>query len=206
MDKQLYVGALLVAGLLLSGAARADYMWFDHQANTLKVQAGEFDRPLTTVAEYKSVKAVSPDGKPLAVESHDNSFVIRNLKTGDVRLTSTQDAGNGVLVYHQARFGRNDTKAVNDFELVPTTPNGNTFKLMWKGTPVAATQVNVATSQGWRRVVSSAADGTISLATPFAGLYVMEVTARVNNGSVTIDGQKYDDVRQTATLSFEVAK
>lgn len=195
-----------MAGLLLSGAARADYMWFDDRANTLKVQAGQFDQPRTTVADFKSVKAVSADGKPLAVESHDSSFTVRNVKSGDVRLTSTQDAGNGVLVYHQARYGRNDTKAVNDFELVPTTPNGNTFQLMWKGKPVAAAQVNVATSQGWRRVMSSAEDGTIPFDTPFTGLYVLEVTARVNNGSVTVDGKQYNDVRQTATLSFEVAK
>lgn len=195
-----------MAGLLLSGAARADYMWFDDRANTLKVQVGQFDQPRTTVADFKSVKAVSADGKPLAVESHDSSFTVRNVKSGDVRLTSTQDAGNGVLVYHQARYGCNDTKAVNDFELVPTTPNGNTFQLMWKGKPVAAAQVNVATSQGWRRVMSSAEDGTIPFDTPFTGLYVLEVTARVNNGSVTVDGKQYNDVRQTATLSFEVAK
>jgi hypothetical protein len=30
------------------------------------------------------------------------------------------------------------------------------------------------------------------------------VTARVDNGSVTLDGKKYDDVRHSTTLSFEV--
>ena len=37
------------------------------------------------------------------------------------------------------------------------------------------------------------------------GLYVLEVSAKVNNASVTIDGKKYEDVRYTATLSFEVS-
>ncbi len=206
MDKRLYVGALFVAGLLLSGAARADYLWFDHQADTLKVQAGQFEKPLASIAGFDTVAAISSDGKPLTVDRREDNFVIADTKTGDVRLTSTQVNDDGALVYHQARFGRQDTKALNDFELVPTTPNGNTFKLMWKGNVIAATQVNVATSAGWRRVSTSAPDGTITLATPFAGLYVMEVTARVNNGSVTVNGKKYDDVRQTATLSFEVAQ
>ena len=43
----------------------------------------------------------------------------------------------------------------------------------------------------------------MSLATPFKGLYVLEVTARVN-GSATVEGQKYEDVRHSATLSFVV--
>ena len=34
----------------------------------------------------------------------------------------------------------------------------------------------------------------------------VEVTARVDNGSVTLDGKKYDDVRHTATLSFEIPR
>jgi hypothetical protein len=54
-------------------------------------------------------------------------------------------------------------------------------------------------------VLKPAKDGTVSLATPFPGLYVLEVTARVN-GAVTVDGKKYDEVRHTATLSFEVPR
>jgi hypothetical protein len=65
--------------------------------------------------------------------------------------------------------------------------------------------VNVWTSAGWRRALRPAKDGSVSLETPFAGLYVLEVSAKVN-GSVTVGGQTYDDVRHTATLSFEVAR
>ena len=36
------------------------------------------------------------------------------------------------------------------------------------------------------------------------GLYVLEGTARVNNGSVTLGGKTYKDVRHTATLRFEI--
>lgn len=48
-------------------------------------------------------------------------------------------------------------------------------------------------------------DGTITLATPFPAIYVLEVSAKVN-GAATIDGKKYEDVRHTATLSFEVMR
>ena len=88
---------------------------------------------------------------------------------------------------------------------MPTEPNGNTFKLVWKGNTVAASQVNVDTAEGWRRVLKPAKDGTVTLTTPFPGLYVLEVTARVN-GAVTVDGKKYEEVRHTATLSFDVPR
>jgi hypothetical protein len=108
-----------------------------------------------------------------------------------------------VLNYYQAKTGRSETKAVNDLELVPTVANGNTFKLVWKGNTVAASQVNVETSEGWRRVLKPAKDGTVTVNTLFPGRYLLEITARVN-GSATVDGKKYDDVRHTATLTFEV--
>ena len=99
---------------------------------------------------------------------------------------------------------RNDTKAVNDLELVPTTAGGDTFQLVFKGRKVAASQVNVQTSEGWYRTLTPSQDGTVSFKPYFPGLYVLEVTARVDNGSVTLDGKKYTDVRHTTTLSFEV--
>jgi hypothetical protein len=89
---------------------------------------------------------------------------------------------------------------------VPTEPNGNRFQLFFKGRPVAASQVNVETSEGWRRVLTPAQDGSVGFTPWMPGLYVLEVTARVNNGSVTLDGKKYEDVRHTATLSFEVQR
>jgi hypothetical protein len=111
-----------------------------------------------------------------------------------------------VLTYYQAKFGRSETKAVNDLELVPTEANGNTFQLVFKGRPVVASQINVETSEGWSRVLTPAKDGTASFTPSFPGLYVLKVTARVNNGSITLDGKKYEDVRHTATLGVEVPK
>ncbi len=203
---------VLAAGLATAVAsAHAEYLWLQSaNAGAAHAYVGELDAarrlPASSVAAPRAYLA---DGKdlPLAVEAE--RFTITGAAGGDLRLlarrVSGDGDGDGVLTLYQAKFGRTETKAVNDLELVPTEPGGNTFKLMWKGGAVAASQVNVQTAEGWRRVLKPAADGTVSLATPFPGLYVLEVTAKVN-GSATVDGRKFDDVRHTATLSFEVPR
>ena len=89
---------------------------------------------------------------------------------------------------------------------MPTTPGGNTFQLYFKGRLATASLVNVETASGWRKALTPAKDGTVTLDTPMPGLYVLEISARVNNGNVTLDGKKFEDIRYTATLSFEVAE
>lgn len=191
---------------IVCNAAHADYLWIqpgsvgDQQA---KVLAGELRKPLERLPTLLEAKAVLPEGKTVSYDqAADHSAILK--ATGDTRFVATRTGSDGVLTYYQARFGRSETKAVNDLELVPIEPNGNTYQLIFKGRPVAASQVNVETAEGWRRVLTPAKDGTVSFTPYIPGLYVLEVTARVNNGSVTLDGKKYDDVRHTATLSFEV--
>lgn len=188
----------------LSSVAHADYVWLERDANGAPhAYVGELAADKQPPASVTAPRAYLADGKDLPVSAVEQALVVDTSATGDVRLVTSRVGEKGVLNYYQARYGRSETKAVNDLELVPTEPNGNTFKLVWKGNTVAASQVNVETSAGWSRVLKPAADGTVTLPTQFPGLYLLEVTARVN-GSVTVDGKKYDDVRHTATLTFDV--
>jgi hypothetical protein len=198
-------GFVLAAGLLAATLARADYLWLQPEGDEVRVQAGELRKPMEKLPELLDAKAVLPEGKEAPHEQVAGHVSVPRA-VGDTRFAATLAGANGVLTYYQARLGRAETRAVNDLELVPTEPNGNTYQLVFKGRPVAASQVNVDTSEGWHRVLTPAKDGTVSFVPYIPGLYVLEVTARVNNGSVTLDGKKYDDVRHTATLSFEVPR
>lgn len=199
------------ACLAAAGGAQADYLWLSRDganAGPAVVRVGELDKTALPLASVVAPRAFLAEGKDLPLTAESDRAVVAAAAGADLRATASRPGTEGdkaTLTQFQARFGRAETKAVNDLELVPTEPNGNTFKLVWKGNAVPATQVNVDTSEGWRRVLKPAKDGTVSLATPFPGLYVLEVTARVN-GAVTIDGKKYDEVRHTATLSFEVPR
>jgi len=198
------LSVLALTAMTWAMPAQADYLWLQPEGRAARVYVGELGRPKTSLPALTDARVVLPQGRTLPLETAVGHMSFQPDVEGDQRVTATLASGDGVLTYYQARFGRNETQAVNDLELVPTEPNGHTFQLVFKGRPVAASQVNVDTSEGWRRTLAPAKDGTVSFAPHFPGLYVLEVTARVNNGSVTLDGKKYDDVRHTATLSFEV--
>jgi len=196
---------LALAACALAGTAHADYVWLQRDGTQARAYAGELSRRSAALPPIQAPRAYLADGKPLPVAPQAGHIDITAPGADDLRLSTFHVTGKGAVTYYQARTGRSETRAANDLELVPTTPGGNTFKLVWKGQTVAASQVNVDTSAGWRRTLAPAADGTVQLDTPFPGLYVLEVSAKVN-GSVTVGGQTYDDVRHTATLSFEVPR
>lgn len=205
----------LVLALVTWGthAGAADYLWLERSGDAVQARQGSLlPTPGSRTASQASpgalgqTRAFLSNGKTLATERKAGAYAVLETPAADLRFTAVEPGPQGMLTHHQARFGRTETKAVNDLELVPTEPNGTTYKLMWKGTAVAASEVNVEHAEGWRRSLTPAKDGTVSFMPWMPGLYVMNVSARVNDSAVMYEGRKYDDVRHTATLSFEVPR
>lgn len=195
---------LLIA--LLTNTAHADILWLQRDGEQVQVRIGEqLSTPVATLPALRDAQPVLPGGRIASVTTAADQYSFAPGE-GDARFTALRAGTDGVLTYYQARHGRAETKAINDLELVPTEPGGNTFRLFFKDRPANASRVNVATAAGWRKSLTPNADGTVTLDTPIPGLYVLEVSAKVNNGSVTLNGKKYEDVRYTATLSFEVSR
>lgn len=206
--------AVLAAAVVLAPSAwAAPYVWVTSDRAGALAHVGELipSRKASPAPALSDPRAMLTDGKALALRPAGDGYAIAmpsSTPTSDVRFTARSLASNGVLTIYEARAGRSDTKPVNDLELVPTEPNGTTFRLYWKGNPVTATEVNVQTSAGWRRALYAAPDGTVSLVSPdfpalFPSRYVLDVTVKVN-GKVTLDGKTYDQVQHTATLTFDV--
>ncbi|CAD5110553.1 hypothetical protein [Zestomonas carbonaria] len=197
------LGLSLFGGLCVTQAAFADYLWLERSGASVQARLSEF-QPSEHLALGKLLEPqlLLADGKstPLAVAG--DALRVEGGGAGDLRVTAKHAEGSKLTIY-EAREGRHETRAANDLELVPTTPDGNTFKLHWKGTVVAASQVNVYTSEQWSRTLKPAADGSVTLDTPFPARYVLEVAAEIN-GAATVDGKRYDRVTHVATLSFEV--
>lgn len=197
---------LAAAALALSVvSARADYVWIaPTEDGSAVIHAGELDGDRKPAAELDSVE-LRPigDAKPDATADGDVMRVSGVPEGRDVRARAYEVLSDDELMYYQARWGRNETKADLDFELVPTEAGGNTFQLMWMGSPVKASYVRVSTSAGWSKTLDPNEDGSVTLDTPFPGLYVLQLTARAS-GWAEIDGKRYTDVRHTATLTFNV--
>lgn len=193
---------IFAAFTLFAGTCRADALWLQKDGERFKVLAGELRAP-TAMPTLRDAQPLLAGGKKAVLDSAPDHYAFA-AGEGDSRFTALRVGSDGVLTYFQARYGRQETKAVNDLELVPTKAGGNTFQLYFKGRPAAASLVNVETASGWRKSLTPAKDGTVTLDTPIPGLYVLEISARVNNGNVTLEGKKFEDIRYTATLSFEV--
>jgi len=199
--------ALALAAFSPTGPALAQYLWLQPAATGAEARYGELRQPAAELPPLLELRASGTARQAPSPQLRADRIDIDATPGTDLRVAVAEpgrQAGQHVLTYRQARLGRQETSAVNDLELVPTEAGGNTFRLLWKGTTVSAAQVQVDTSAGWHRTLRPAADGTVTLPTPFPGLYLMEVSARVNGGSVTLDGRKYTEVRHSATLSFEV--
>ncbi|MFT4195452.1 hypothetical protein [Ottowia sp.] len=196
---------LAAAGLLAASFAHADYLWLQRDGAQMQVRAGELLKPVQALPALVQARPVLPGGKPAPAHEQSADRYSFAADAGDARFTAVRAGPDGVLTYFHARFGRQETQAVNDLELVPTAPGGNTFRLVFKGRTVPAGQVNVETAEGWRRMLKPAEDGTVSFTPWFPGLYVLEVAAKVDDGNATLGGKTYKDVRHVTTLSFEVA-
>jgi hypothetical protein len=193
----------LVGLCLAASQAFAAYVWLEKEASGgIKASYGELNGRRLPVAGLTGARAFA-DGRDLGLTmAGDTISIATPLSSRDLRFTARTVGDKGVQYYH-ARFGRSETKAGDDLELVPTEANGNAFKLYWKGNVVSASQVNVMTADGWTRVLKSEPDGSMKLPTSVPGLYVLSVETQTT-GAVTIDGKQYDSVRRTATLSFTV--
>jgi hypothetical protein len=202
MKKHLLSRLLSCAILMSTAQAHAAYVWLDKEAGTVKAYLGELHAKKEAISALVGARAYQANGgRDLGLMPEANAISISTPVSGDLRFTARAANDKDGLQYYHARFGRSETAAASDLELVPTTASGNVFRLLWKGSPVAASQVSVSTGEGWSRTLKAESDGTVKLPVSFPGLYVLEVSVKVS-GAITVDGKRYDEARHTATLSF----
>ena len=134
--------ARLLSGVALAftfALAHADYVWIEGAEDGAVIRSGALDGERKPAGELDSVE-LRPigDAKPEAKVDGEVMRVTGVPEGRDVRARAYEVLAEDELMYYQARWGRNETKADLDFELVPTEAGGNTFQLMWMGSPVKA--------------------------------------------------------------------
>ena len=183
-----------------AGPAR---MYFGEWANDLREKSGG------RLDMFKTPQAFSTSAtQPLPLARRSDHLEITVNGPGDVRVVETglapredrQNSGKTKNVFC-AKAGRADTTAKLDLEFVPTTANGNTFVLMFRGAPLTKTDVTVFGPPKWKKPLQTDDQGRITTPTPWAGRYILNAVF-IEHVAGTGDSGAFDRTRYVTTLSF----
>src|SRR4026209_259233 len=112
-----------------------------------------------------------------------------------------KEKGGATKTIYHAKAGRAETAAKLDLELVPTTADGNTFVLIFSGTPLPKAELTIIGPSKWEKPLVTAEQGRVSLPTPGAGRYVLEVT-HFDEKAGGSGEEKFSRTRHISSLSF----
>lgn len=213
LQMRLFSAAVTLACVV--GAAHAHFVWVEYDGNgPARAYFGEWAEDVRektggALDRLKTPQAfvVSPND-PLPIARRDDYLEIMVKGSGDIRVIESglvprenQREGGKTRTVFYARSGRSETVGKLDLELVPTTADGNTFVLMFRGASLPKTSVTVLGPPKWEKPLRTDEQGRITVTTPWAGRYVLTVVY-VEDKAGRASDEHFDRTRHVATLSF----
>lgn len=211
---------ILTALLLLAATsmAQAHFVWVERDGNSPpRAYFGEWGHDVReksggALDRIKSPQAwLGSSAQSLKIERRADHLEILVTEAGDVTLAETglapredKKAGGKTRTVFHAKAGRSGTKARLDLELMPTVASANEFTLLFRGTPLAKTEIIVFGPPKWEKSFRSDDQGRVRIDTPWSGRYVLEV-AHIEEKAGEIAGEKFDRTRNVFTLSFSAS-
>jgi uncharacterized GH25 family protein len=210
---QLMATAILI--LALTDSAHAHFVWLERDGEgPARAYFGEWAEDIREktgglLDRFKAPRAfLGKSDDALTIKRKDNYLEIDAKGPGDVRFVDSsvppredKEKGGVTKTIYYAKAGRMETGARLDLELVPTTPNGNTLVLMFLGAPLPKAEVTLVGPPKWQKPLVTNDKGQITLPTPWAGRYVLEVTHFDDKPSAS-GNEKFDRTRHISSLSF----
>lgn len=210
---QLIVSAVLL--LALSETAHAHFVWLERDGDgPARAYYGEWiddirEKTGGLLDRFKAPRAfLGTNSELLPVKRNDNNLEIGAKGRGDVRFVDSsvppredKEKGGTTKTIYYAKAGRAETAAKLDFELVPIATNGNTFVLIFLSAPLPKAELTIIGPSKWEKPLTTDEQGRVTLPTPWAGRYVLEVThfdeKAGGNGE-----EKFNRTRHISSLSF----
>jgi uncharacterized GH25 family protein len=144
----------------------------------------------------------------LTVKRNDNNLEIAVKGSGDVRLVDSsmapredKEKGGTTKTIYYAKAGRSEASAKLDLEIVPIKANSNQFIVLFAGAPLPKAEVTVAAPPKWEKRLTTDEQGHITVPTPWAGRYVLEVTHFDEKAGASAN-DKFNRTRHISSLSF----
>ena len=207
---QWIVSAVLL--LALSETAQAHFLWLERDGDgPARAYFGEWiddirEKTGGLLDRFKAPRAfLGTSSEQLPVKRNDNHLEINAKGRGDVdsSVPSREDKEKGGVTktIYYAKAGRTETAAKLDLELVPTTADGNTFVLIFSGAPLPKAELTIIGPSKWEKPLVTDEQGRVTLPTPWAGRYVLEVT-HFDEKAGGSGEEKFSRTRHISSLSF----
>ncbi len=201
---------LAAAALSIAGTAEAHEIWVERDGTgPARIYLGEPAEALPPGGdpEFEKLKAPHILSAPAAKQTRKAGYIEAAVPAGDVRVwddsvfTPWGAEGKKESVAYYARAGREDTKAVLPFEIVPAAPGGDRFVLIRDGKPVSATAITVISPDKWTKSLTTDAAGAISVPSRGAGRYLLTASIK-DEGAHTTPGGPVAVLHRITTTSF----
>jgi len=200
--------------LSLINTAQAHYVWLEREGEgPAYAYFGEWVDDIREKAgglldRIKAPRAfLGESTTSLPIKRHEDKLEIVVKGQGDLRLVENSMAprddaekGGRTKTIYYAKAGRSETVSKLDLELVPTEANGNRFVLLFFGSPLPKAELTIIGPPKWEKPLTTNEQGRVTLPTPWAGRYVLEVIyfeEKPGGGD-----EKFDRTRHISSLSF----
>jgi hypothetical protein len=205
----------MFATLSLISSAHAHFVWLERDGEgPARAYFGEWiddirEKTGGLLDRFKAPRAfLGTSSELLPVKRNENNLEINAKGRGDVRFVDSsvppredKEKGGATKTIYYAKAGRAETAAKLDLELVPTTANSNTFVLLFFGAPLPKAELTIIGPSKWEKPLVTDEQGRVTLPTPWAGRYVLEVTHFEEKAGGSGEEQ-FHRTRHISSLSF----
>jgi hypothetical protein len=206
---------IMFATLSLIPSAHSHFVWLERDGDgPARAYFGEWiddirEKTGGLLDRFKAPRAfLGTSSETLPVKRNDNNLEINAKGRGDVRFVDDtippredKEKGGATKTIYYAKVGRAETAARLDLELAPTAPNANTFVLLFFAAPLAKAELTIIGPSKWEKPLVTDAQGRVTLPTPWAGRYVLEVT-HFDEKAGGSGNEKFNRTRHISSLSF----
>lgn len=127
---------------------------------------------------------------------------------GDVRLVDDnvfepwagEDGKLQGVVYH-ARAGRTETRHALDLEIVPLAAGGDSFAVLWQGSPLPGAKLTIIDPDRWAKSTLADDKGVVAVPARGKGRYLLSTTHEVK-GDRVLSGKPVASAVHVSTLTY----
>lgn len=199
-------GAALL--LALATPAAAHEVWVERDGSgPARIYLREIAEVVKEADETHRLKQTTVLGSAATLVRKGDHFEAPVAAKGDVRVHNddvfapwTEEGVKHGQVYH-ARAGRSETDAKLDFEFVPVASGSDNFTLLFRGKPVAGSNVTVFSPERWQKTVQTDSAGRIAVPQAGRGRYIL-VASTQEDVARRMSGEDVARVHHMTTLSY----